>query len=265
MAAHKEIDFIIPMLKIINKHVDGCSTDVIIDEIETEIKLTKEDFEESKSRKNEYKYKQIIRNLISHKNKNLFNKITVSIVDSKKVFKINTEGQKYLTELTSAIVKDDKNAEEISFQEMCIENDDKQDIYDKKLFDMVSNPAFTKIIKDKSLAECIKKIHNYECLYTKIINGPCMTFRGADGNEYVEAHHLIPINAWKDFFPKSLDRPSNLAPLAEHYHKILHHGANEEIKKILKPLYDAMIDGINKDGIYIDFETLFNKYYKKGD
>ena len=262
MAAHHEADFVVPMLKVIKKYPNGCGTDIIIDNIGAEIELTTEDLEESESRKNESKYKQIIRNLISHKNKKFFNNVTIEIIDGKRNFKINAAGIEFLKDFDKSN-EDEDSIEITESKDAYVEVEDGQDIYDKKLLNMFSNPSIKKPYKDKSLSESIKKIHNYECLYTKIINGPKRTYIGADGNDYVEVHHLIPMCAWRDFFPKHLDRPSNLVPLADCYHGALHHGSDEEKKKILKTLYDAMILGLNNDGIYIDFDTLFNKYYSK--
>ena len=79
---------------------------------------------------------------------------------------------------------------------------------------------------------------------------------------YTEAHHLIPMCASKDFFPRNLDRPSNIITLCPNCHTLLHHGSEDEKKRILRILYDKYIPGLNRDEIYISFEDLYNKYYK---
>lgn len=87
------------------------------------------------------------------------------------------------------------------------------------------------------------------------------TFDTKTGNKYLEAHHLIPMKAQKDFFPKNLDIYDNIIPLCPNCHRAVHYGSISEKKRFLKPLYDARISKLKAHGIYISFDDLINKYY----
>ena len=107
----------------------------------------------------------------------------------------------------------------------------------------------------------ILEINNYTCQFEIITGKSHKSFNSKEGNQYVEAHHLIPMKASKDFFPRNLDRPSNIVCLCPTCHAKLHHGDLNERKKLLKLLYDKYIMQLNEEEIYIGFEELFNKYY----
>ena len=77
---------------------------------------------------------------------------------------------------------------------------------------------------------------------------------------YMEVHHFIPLKATSDFFPRNLDRPSNMICLCPTCHDIIHHGSRAEKEKILGILYNDVIDMLNGEEIYISFSTLM-KYY----
>ena len=115
-------------------------------------------------------------------------------------------------------------------------------------------------ITDSSLKESILVIYGYTCQYGKLIGEKHQSFLREDGNPFMEVHHLIPMKASQDFFPRNLDRASNLVCLCPNCHERIHHGSKEEKEKVLKVLYNAMIDGLNYEEIYISYKQLL-KYY----
>lgn len=80
------------------------------------------------------------------------------------------------------------------------------------------------------------------------------------GKNYVEAHHLIPIE-YQGEFNVSIDVEANIISLCVPCHKKLHHAVFEEKEGILKQLYSMRKDRIAKCDIDISDKDLFT-YYK---
>lgn len=254
MSQHNENDFVVPTLFVLFNHPDGIPTEQVKNEIRNFISLNKDDLAPYQSRnKNEPRYFQIVGNMISHKNPRLFKCVDRVMNNTegkpKNILILNKDGIDYVETLIVSINK---------------ENDDKiiaVDKFDQKIIDFATNDKGNKSLRDNRLAREIIEICNYKCQYAVIKGKNHQTFSTEDGKKYAEAHHLIPMKASKDFFPKNLDRASNLICLCPNCHAILHHGSKEAKKDILKTLYDNYISGLNEDGIFISFEKLLEKYY----
>ncbi|MEC1596022.1 HNH endonuclease [Bacillus spizizenii] len=102
----------------------------------------------------------------------------------------------------------------------------------------------------------------------KIANFTCEVDRShktflskASGKYYVEGHHLIPLSL-QDQFELSIDIKENIVALCPICHRLLHHGTNDEIEKILFKLWSERKDRLLKRGIEVDTSTLL-KYYLK--
>lgn len=80
---------------------------------------------------------------------------------------------------------------------------------------------------------------------------------------YVEAHHLIPMEYQEQFMPISLDVEANITCLCVVCHKKLHHGTYEEKKKIIEKLYNKRKDRLRMCGIEISFDELLKLYKTK--
>lgn len=96
-------------------------------------------------------------------------------------------------------------------------------------------------------------LSNYKCN----LNAGHESFITKNGKPYMEAHHLIPLNA-QDKFENSLDVDANIVCLCSNCHKKLHYGM--DINKELKYLYDLKIDFLKKSGLNISFEDLLELY-----
>lgn len=88
-----------------------------------------------------------------------------------------------------------------------------------------------------------------------------ITFISKLGQQYMEAHHLIPMHAQKDF-SINLDRIENIVSICPNCHSAIHLGNDAVRLEYLKVLYDLKIKELLKVGINISFGELFTKYYK---
>lgn len=87
------------------------------------------------------------------------------------------------------------------------------------------------------------------------------TFVCKSGYQYMEAHHLVPMHAQKDF-TENLDRVENIVSICPNCHSAIHLGEDTVRYEYLKKLYDIRKKSLLKAGINIAFEELFTKYYK---
>lgn len=82
----------------------------------------------------------------------------------------------------------------------------------------------------------------------------------ATGENYVEAHHLIPIG-YQDDFTKSIDVEANIVSLCAGCHRKLHHATYTDIKPLIEHLYSNRINRLKDCEIEISKGTLLG-YYK---
>lgn len=109
-----------------------------------------------------------------------------------------------------------------------------------------TNPGIGKeAIKDNSFCCAVDRSH--------------ATFKKPDGTQYMEAHHLIPLNQ-QYRFKKKLDCKANIVPLCPNCHSRFHHGGIDEIKPVLKHLYDERKETLKKSGLDISFDDLLACY-----
>lgn len=80
------------------------------------------------------------------------------------------------------------------------------------------------------------------------------------GENYVEAHHLIPME-YQDDFTNSIDVEANIVSLCVGCHKKLHHATYSVIEPLIEKLYDDRIDRLIECKIDLAQDTLLN-YYK---
>lgn len=101
----------------------------------------------------------------------------------------------------------------------------------------------------------------------EIANHICMgdhnhiTFISKLGKPFMEAHHLIPMSAQKDF-SVNLDRIENIVSICPICHSAIHLGDDATRLELLKKLYDLKEKELKSVGINISFGELFTKYYK---
>lgn len=72
--------------------------------------------------------------------------------------------------------------------------------------------------------------------YTCEVNANHTTFTSkASGNNYLEAHHLVPLKYQSDF-EFALDNPANIVALCPNCHRLLHHATVDEKQSCLRQL-----------------------------
>ncbi|MCI9617243.1 MAG: hypothetical protein HFG31_04465 [Eubacterium sp.] len=286
MTQHKENDFVIPALKVINDCEEGCTMEYLKRQIKNYMELTEEDNKPYPSRNpNEPRYYQVVGNLFSHHNALLFDYINVQSLNQNEkktinMFTINEKGRIFLEKFKN---KNQKTINSLNdYNNILLEekkqmnltkNEDIFTIYDE---DFTEEDFFDEKIKayalrnglnrrpptDYQLKETVIELNGYKCEYAIATGKRHYVFKGKSKKPYLEGHHLIPMKAAFDFFPHNLDRPSNLVSLCPGCHALLHHATKEDKIKVLKVLYDNHIEQLRKDGIYISFEKLLDQYYK---
>lgn len=87
------------------------------------------------------------------------------------------------------------------------------------------------------------------------------TFISKIGKPYMEAHHLIPMSAQKDF-NINLDRLVNIVSLCPICHSAIHLGADSVRLDVLSKIYMDREDLLKQCGLNISIGELFSKYYK---
>ncbi|MGL4797136.1 MAG: HNH endonuclease [Paraclostridium sp.] len=78
-------------------------------------------------------------------------------------------------------------------------------------------------------------------------------------HNYVEAHHLIPLNH-QEKFENSLNVLGNLVSLCPNCHKKIHLATEEERIELIKQLYKNRKDLLQQYGIEITLEELIKLY-----
>ena len=101
--------------------------------------------------------------------------------------------------------------------------------------------------RDRVIVEQVLKADNYLCE----IDARHKTFVTRRNDQlYLEGHHLIPISH-QDEFEWSLDVYANIIGLCPNCHRQLHFGKKNEVRNILKGLYNLRADRLVKSGIEV--------------
>lgn len=265
-----EEDMLIPALKIINSTVN-CTMSDIKKNISKMMKFFPADLEPSPTRPGECKYHQIIGNLRSHIDNNEFGKyvkVESVIINGRHqdIFVLKIEGKKFLYELDSQEVMEaiDEYAENEKVQSALWYADDTDlSSLNNRIPQIGGGVRNNRFKTDSRLSKTVLRRCNYKCEYATLTNCEHITFTSKSNLPYLEAHHLIPMKAQKDYLGVNLDRAENIIGLCPLCHSIVHYGNFDEKEKVLRKLYDNRINLLkNSDQpINISFEELINKYY----
>lgn len=267
MAKATEKDVLIPALRVIYKN-PWCDMSLIIREIEKEMVFSPEDLEPLANRA-DLKYSQIIRNLNSHyENGNDFSKYVDRRSDGRRyVYKVNEKGETFLALHDLSKLGEDLTDNQEDWEvKKAVPYENNRDLEEQNnripVLKEGDNPNH-RYNTDARISQSALRKCNYCCEYARAVGLSHPTFNARRGNYYLEAHHLIPMKAQKDFGNKNLDREENIVGLCPNCHSQVHYGTLEEKVKILKPLYDERIESLKncKHKIDISFEDLVNKYY----
>lgn len=105
------------------------------------------------------------------------------------------------------------------------------------------------------------ELANYLCE----VNHEHKTFTNATGkHQYLECHHIIPINAQKYFPDMKLDSMFNIIALCPTCHRKVHHAVSTEKREIFLKLYELRKEEMMKHGFdEEEIQKILNKYYLK--
>ncbi|MBI4303452.1 MAG: EVE domain-containing protein [Chloroflexi bacterium] len=79
-------------------------------------------------------------------------------------------------------------------------------------------------------------------------------------NNYVEAHHLVPLRAQDDFGEYGLDHEANIFSLCPNCHRLLHHAIMEERQALLTKLFRLRKEDLGHAGISLTIDELLGYY-----
>lgn len=124
-----------------------------------------------------------------------------------------------------------------------------------------------KFISNSRIKEAALKLANHECQYGKLIGEIHNTFtsRKHEGS-YMEAHHLVRMCDQSDeLFVRNnklvnLDQVKNIVSLCPICHAKIHFGRDEDVKNMIKKLYDFKKSDLSDCGIDISVQQLIDFY-----
>ena len=90
------------------------------------------------------------------------------------------------------------------------------------------------------------------------------TFTNSFGRQYLECHHIIPLNAQKDFPNVKLDSMFNIISICPNCHRQVHHAVASEREEIFSKMYELRKDEMLEHGFDLaKINEIFNEYYLK--
>lgn len=149
--------------------------------------------------------------------------------------------------------------------------------YSKKEIEEIEKQVFTyknkpnksskkgRVKTDPKLKATRMELAHYNCE----IDCSHKTFTCAsEEHQYLECHHIITLNAQKDFIHTKLDSLFNIIAVCPLCHRKVHYAVKEEKEKIFIQMYEKRKEEMIKRGFDLDKITkIFDKYYlnKKED
>jgi len=93
------------------------------------------------------------------------------------------------------------------------------------------------------------------------IDSSHQTFTSFVTNEnYMEAHHLVPLRAQEKFGENGLDHEANILSLCPNCHRLLHHAATDEREGLVRELFKRRKKELKTAGIELRVEDLIVYY-----
>lgn len=121
----------------------------------------------------------------------------------------------------------------------------------KKIFN--KKMAYNRSVREALIS---KRKSNYKC---ELDNTHSTFMSSIDGNNFVEAHHLIPMSV-QDNYKNTLDFADNIVTLCPNCHRLIHHADPETKRKAVNKLFDERKHLYPQHHIKIDKKTLQNYY-----
>lgn len=162
----------------------------------------------------------------------------------------------YSMELKQEVYLDDIEADEKlqnSLNSIEALNPNEAPIFAKKPIEQNEKKVFP---RNLGYAKFALEKTNYQCEIDKEHKSFISKFTQ---KQYVEAHHLIPLSKQDDFI-YTLDIPVNIVSLCPNCHRFIHFASLKDKKAILQQLLKERNDTLQKCGIEITEEDLYNIY-----
>lgn len=96
--------------------------------------------------------------------------------------------------------------------------------------------------------------------YTCEINPNHTTFLSPNGKQFMEAHHLIPME-FQDEFEVSIDVPENIISLCPNCHRAFHNSNYNYKIDLISSIYEKRDKVLKNRGIFLDF-LMLKSFYK---
>lgn len=246
-------------IKIISRR-PGINTSELIVELQEYFVLHDDDLRLLNNRNDTY-FSQKVRNLVSHYDSNEFGRYTVKgpIRNRSTTWTLNQEGNTYVSN------RDIDYFEDVMMDEAYIHQTHESNLYNDETLLVAENrqPVIeasqvqNRVRKDPRIAKTYLRKMNYVCQHN--FNHKSFTSNSTKEN-YVEAHHLIPIKAQIDY-NINLDRSENLVSLCPICHKEIHLGISFRVKLIVSRLLEIKENDLRSVGLDISLNELFYSYY----
>lgn len=110
---------------------------------------------------------------------------------------------------------------------------------------------------NRRIADTVLKNRNYKCFFDE----KHKTFLRMNEQQYMEAHHIVPMKAQKDFQDINIDREENILCLCPNCHRKAHYALESEKRTLLQKVYNLREKNLKRANIYISFKDLYKKYY----
>ncbi|GMO13360.1 MAG: hypothetical protein Ta2E_02630 [Mycoplasmoidaceae bacterium] len=105
----------------------------------------------------------------------------------------------------------------------------------KVIFKIINNKKV--VLSSKVIKDSLKKNAKYLC---RIDNKDiCRYFKDIKDNNYVEVHHIIPLNMQEKYNKINLDVVQNMICLCSFHHRAIHFGNEQVVKDLLQTIWDA--------------------------
>ncbi|WP_017212204.1 HNH endonuclease [Clostridium beijerinckii] len=113
-------------------------------------------------------------------------------------------------------------------------------------------------VRDARIGKRALQLANFQC---ELDSEHEAFISNTNSENYVEAHHLIPIKYYySDEFKYSIDNEANIVALCPNCHRKLHFGQPEVKMELLEKLYNENIKNLEKAKIYITLDRLLEMY-----
>ena len=189
----------------------------------------------------------------------------INKIKDKYYLSFNTK-ENYLSEISNlSIYNDTKGLDQryISEEENINEKFDFH-YHNKEILNKLNNRkpkleenSRTRYFTDRRIKETVFKNNDYKCFFDKSHT----TFLRINGTQFMEGHHIIPMNSQKDFKNSNIDREENILCVCPNCHRKIHLSSKDERKQLLKIVYEAKKKDFSNAKLNISFDDLYKKYY----